>query len=99
MENASPKKNMTTPLQRRSNAQKMLSEGLRGAGNRLQKAYINTGAIHMGDYEMIWFTPEGLDQILKRIEDSDEARLYARELFLKFFKPLNSFTPKMKEMR
>jgi hypothetical protein len=27
----------------------------------------------VGDNEMIGFTPEGLDQILKRIEDTDEA--------------------------
>jgi hypothetical protein len=65
----------------------MLSEDLRRAGNRLQKAYANTGAIHMGDNEMIWFTPQGLEQILNRMEDSNEARLYARELFLNFLKP------------
>ena len=35
---------------------------------------------------MIGFTPEGLEQILNRMEDSNEARLYARELFSKFLK-------------
>ena len=35
------------------NAQKMLSEGLTGAGNRFQRAYANAGAIHIGDNEMI----------------------------------------------
>ncbi len=86
MENASLKKNMTIPLPRSGNAQKMLSEGLTGAGNRLQKAYANTGAIHMGDNEMFGFTPEGLEQILNRMKDSNEARLYAKELFLNFLK-------------
>ena len=74
------------PFAKGGNAQKMLSEGLTGAGNRLQKAYANTGAIHMGDNEMFGFTPEGLEQILNRMEDSNEARLYARELFLNFLK-------------
>jgi hypothetical protein len=40
----------------------------------------------MGDNEMIGFTPEGLEQILNRMEGSNEARLYAKELFLKFLK-------------
>ena len=35
---------------------------------------------------MIGFTPEGLKQLLNRMEDSNEARLYAKELFLKFLK-------------
>ena len=35
------------------NAQKMLSEGLTGAGHRFQRAYANAGAIHIGDNEMI----------------------------------------------
>ena len=90
MENASLKKNMTIPLQKKGgNAQKMLSEGLTGAGNRLRKAYANAGAIDMGDNEMIGFTPEGLEQILNRMEDSNEARLYAKELFLKFLNEPN----------
>jgi hypothetical protein len=74
------------PFAKGGNAQKMLSESLKGAGNRLQKAYTNAGAIHMGDNEMIGFTLEGLKQLLNRMEDSNEARLYARELFLKFLK-------------
>jgi len=74
------------PFAKSGNAQKMLSEGLTGAGNRLQKAYANAGAIHMGDNEMIGFTPEGLKQLLNRMEDSNEARLYAKELFSKFLK-------------
>ena len=32
---------------------KCITEDLAGAGNRLQKAYANAGAIHMGDNEMI----------------------------------------------
>ena len=35
---------------------------------------------------MIGFTPEGLKKLLNRMEDSNEARLYAKELFLKFLK-------------
>ena len=35
------------------NTQKMLLEGLTGAGNRFQRAYANAGAIHIGDNEMI----------------------------------------------
>ena len=64
----------------------MLSEGLTGAGNRLRKAYANAGAIDVGDNEMIGFTPEGLEQILNRMEDPNETWLYAKELFSKFFK-------------
>ena len=33
------------PFAKGGNAQKMLSEGLTGAGNRLRKAYANAGAI------------------------------------------------------